>query len=109
MGFFLGAHGQITPQSVVGSDPNSNSYEILWLSSLSARLKKILSIMKELEWAQDLFRYNPMEAICCHETRVLVRSGIMQLYPNPGYPMMLQLKFGCDRPTACGDYYVYNC
>ena len=49
MGLFPGAQGQLSPQSVVGSGPNSNSSEILYLFSLPARMKKIRSKMKELE------------------------------------------------------------
>ena len=49
MGFFSDAQRQLTPQSVVESDRISNSPEILWLSSLPARIKKIRSKMKALE------------------------------------------------------------
>ena len=41
MGIFLDAQGQLTPQSLVESGRNSNSSEILWLSSLPASMKKI--------------------------------------------------------------------
>ena len=41
MGIFPEAQGQPTPQSLVESSPNSNSSEILWLSSLPASIKKI--------------------------------------------------------------------
>ena len=47
MGFF--SDGQLTLQSMVGSGLNSNSSEILWLSSLPARMKKVQSKMKALE------------------------------------------------------------
>ena len=43
MGIFSNAQGQLTLQSLVKSGPNSNSTEILWLSSLPARMKKIRS------------------------------------------------------------------
>ena len=52
MGIFPDAQGQLTPQSLVESGWNSNSSEILWLSSLPARTKKIRSKMKELECSQ---------------------------------------------------------
>ena len=45
MGFFPDAQGQLTPQSMVGSGQISNSSEILWLSSLPAKMKKIRSKM----------------------------------------------------------------
>ena len=41
MGIFQNAQGQLTPQSLVESGPNSNLSEILWLSSLPASMKKI--------------------------------------------------------------------
>ena len=41
MGIFPDAQGQLTPQSLVESGPNSNLFEILWLSSLPESMKKI--------------------------------------------------------------------
>ena len=41
MGIFQNAQGQLTPQSLVESGPNSNLSEILWLFSLPASMKKI--------------------------------------------------------------------
>ena len=41
MGVFPDAQGQLTPQSLVESGPNSNLSEILWWSSLPASMKKI--------------------------------------------------------------------
>ena len=52
MGIFPDAQGQLTPQSLVESGRNSNSDEILWLSSLPAKIKKIRSKMKLLECSQ---------------------------------------------------------
>ena len=66
MGIFLDAQGQLTPQSLVRSGPTSNSFQMLWMSSLPARIKKIRSKMKALEWSQDFPHYNIMGAICCH-------------------------------------------
>ena len=45
-GIFSNDQGQLTPQFVVDSGRNSNSPEMLWLSSLPARLKKIRSKSK---------------------------------------------------------------
>ena len=50
--FFSDAQGQLTPKSVVEFCRNSNSSKRLWLSSSSARIKKIQSKMRALE-AQD--------------------------------------------------------
>ena len=66
MGIFQDAQGQLTPQSLIESGPNSNLSEILWLSSLPASTKKIRSKMKALEWTQQFLHYNPMGAIGCH-------------------------------------------
>ena len=66
MGIFPDAQGQLTPQSLVESGPNSNFYEILWLPSLPASMKKIRSKMKALERTQHFPHYNPMGAIRCH-------------------------------------------
>ena len=52
MGIFPDAQGQLTPQSLVRSGRISNSFEMLWMSSLPASMKKILSKMKALEWTQ---------------------------------------------------------
>ena len=65
-GIFPDAQGQLTHKSLVGSCRISNSFEILWLSLLHARIKKNKSKMKELERSQDFPHYNPMGAICCH-------------------------------------------
>ena len=58
MGIFRFAQGQLTPQSLVRSAPNSNSVQTLWLFSLPERMKKIRSKMV-LEWPQDF-------PICCN-------------------------------------------
>ena len=52
MGIFPNAQGQITHKSFVGYCPISNPSEILWVSLLPARMKKIQSKMKALEWSQ---------------------------------------------------------
>ena len=43
---------KFTPQSGVGSAWNSNSSQLLWLSWLPARMKKIKAKIKALEWSQ---------------------------------------------------------
>ena len=66
MGIFPDAQGQLTPQSLVRSSRTSNSFEMLWMLSLPASIKKIRSKMKALECSQHFPHYNPMGAICCH-------------------------------------------
>ena len=65
-GIFPNAQGQLTHKSFVGYCPIWNPSNILWLSSLPARIKKNQSKIKELEWSQGFSAYNPMRAICCH-------------------------------------------
>ena len=57
---FLDAQGQLTPKSVIESCRNSNSFELLWLVLLSARMKKIHPKMKVLEWSQHFSCYKSM-------------------------------------------------
>ena len=52
MGIFPDAQGQLTPQSLVRSGRISNSYEMLWMSSLPASMKKIRSKIEALECSQ---------------------------------------------------------
>ena len=49
---FSNTQGQITPRSEVGSGRNSNSSEMLQMSLLLPRIKKIRMKMKALEWPQ---------------------------------------------------------
>ena len=66
MGIFQDGQGQLTPQSLVKSGPNSNLSEILWLSSLPASMKKIRSKIKALACSQHFPNFNHMGAIRCH-------------------------------------------
>ena len=43
MGIFLDAQGQRAPQSLVRSSRISNSFEMLWLSTFPAKIRKIRS------------------------------------------------------------------
>ena len=49
---FSNTHRQITPRSEVRSGRNSNSSEMLRMSLLLQRIKKIRIRMKALEWPQ---------------------------------------------------------
>ena len=53
MEIFPDTQGQLTPQPEVLSGRMLNPSVILWLSLLSARMKKIQSKIKALEWSQD--------------------------------------------------------
>ena len=60
-GMFPDFQGQVTLHSLVGSGRILNSFEILWLSSLPARIKKIQSKMKALDWPQH-YNYDISDA-----------------------------------------------
>ena len=49
---FSNSQEQITPQSRIGSGRYSNSSEMLWVSLLLPRIKKIRIKMKALEWPE---------------------------------------------------------
>ena len=83
MGIFPDTQGQLTHKSLVQSYQISDTFEILWLFSLPARIKKNQSKMKELEWSQDFPHYNPMGAICCHGNQSLIRSSRKPYTVNP--------------------------
>ena len=50
--FFSDSQGQVTQKSLIGSCQILNPSEILRMSLLPARMKKIKSKMKALEWSQ---------------------------------------------------------
>ena len=52
MGIFSDAQGQVTHKSLVGSWQISNPTKIVCVSLLPARIKKIQSKTKALEWSQ---------------------------------------------------------
>ena len=83
MGIFQDAQGQLTPQSLVESGPNSNLSEILWLSSLPVSMKKIRSKMKALACSQCFPILTLWELSVAIDTRVLIRSGPK---PNASFP-----------------------
>ena len=88
MGIFPDAQGQLTPQAEVEPSRNPNSSKMLWLSLLPARMKKIQSKMKLLEWPQHFPQYNSIGAIYCH---VLIRPGPK---PNAAFPSMMLIVIG---------------
>ena len=57
---FSDAQGQITLDLVVVSGRNLNSFKLLCMSSLTARMKKIQLKMNALECSQDFSHYKSM-------------------------------------------------
>ena len=75
VGIFPDAQGQLTPHSLVRSGRISNSFEMLWMFSLPASMKKIRSNMKALECSQHFPIITQWELSVAMDTRVPIRSG----------------------------------
>ena len=75
MQIFYDAQGKLTPQSEVGSTLNSNSYKLLWLSLLPARMKKIQSKLKALAWSQQCYIIH--QFLRCRAANSLIGDGIL--------------------------------
>ena len=106
MGKFLDAQGQLTPKSVVRSGRNSNSSEILCMSSLPASIKRIQSKMTEKKWRHCFPHYKSMGAFCCHGNQSfdpICPKAICSLSPTP---VMLHIKFDQDWPNGFRDIQV---
>ena len=84
MSIFPDAKGQLTPQSEIGSGPNSNSSKHLWLSLLSTRMKKIHSKMKALE-SIGIFPDAQGQLTPLSEVRSGHYSTHLSFYCSPGY------------------------
>ena len=75
MEIFSDGQGQLTPQSLVRSGRISNSFEMLWISSLPESIKKIRSKMKALELSKAFPIITLWELSVAMETRVPIQSG----------------------------------
>ena len=85
MQIFYDAQGKLTPQSEVGSTLNSNSSKLLWLSLLPARMKKIQSKIKALEWSQQCYIIHQFLR-CSRTANSLVGDGILtSFYSCPSF------------------------
>ena len=109
MGNFLDVQGQLTPQSVVRSSQNSNSSEILCMSSLPANRKRIRSKTTEKRWRHRFPHYNSMGAFCCHGNQSFDPIGPKIWCSLSPIPVMLQIKFDQDWPTGFRDIQVWKC
>ena len=103
---FSDTQGQLTNKSLVGSCRISNPCKILWLSLLTARIKKNKSKMKDLEWSQVFPHYNPMGAICCHENQSFNPILSKNYNSQSPTPVMLQMKFDYHWPAGLRDIHV---
>ena len=81
MGIFPDAQGQLTPQSMVWFGRISNSFVLLWLSWLPARMKKIHSKMKALECWQHFLHYKSI-GIFTRGSRATNSAVLGPIWPN---------------------------
>ena len=86
----------LTPSSVVRSDWNSNTSEILCISSLPANVKRIGSKTTEKIWRHHFPHYKSTGDFCCHANHSfdpICPKTLCSLSPTP---MMLHIKFYQD-------------
>ena len=57
----------------------------------------------EKKWRHRFLHYNPVGAFCCHGKQSSDPIWPKTLCTLSPYQMMLQIKFGCDRPTGLRD------
>ena len=94
---------------MVRSSGNSNSSEILCMSSLPASIKRIRSKSTEKRWRHHFPHYKSMGALCCHGKQsfdLICPKILCSLSPTP---MMLHIKLDQDSPTGFRDIQVQKC
>ena len=108
VGIFLDTQGQLTSWSVVRSGRNSNSSEILCMSSLHASIKRIGLKTTEKRWRHRFPHYKPMGAFCCYGNQsfdpVCPKTLYSLSFPFP--PLMLHIIFDQDWPNGFRDIQV---
>ena len=100
MGNILDIQGQLTPQSVVRSDRNSNSSEILCMSSLPASIKRTGSKTTKERWRHHFPHYKSTGTFCCHGNQSFDPICPKTLCSLSPIPMMLHIKFDHDKLTG---------
>ena len=108
MGNILDAQGQLTPYEVQSSR-NSNSSEILCMSSSPASIKRIRSKATEKRWRHHFPHDKSMGAFCCHGHQSFDPICLKLLCSISPPPVMLHIKFDQDWPTGLRDIQVRKC
>ena len=107
---FLRFLGFYHPRSLISrTGRNSNSSEILCMSSLPASIKRIGSKTTEKRWRHCFPHYKSMGAFCCHGNQSfdpICPKTLCSLSPTP---VMLHIKFDQDWPTGFRDIQVWKC
>ena len=80
---FSDAQGQLTPKSVMESCQNLNPSKLLWLVLLSARMKKIHSKMKVLDWSQHFSHYKSTEIFSDAQGQLTHKSLVRSCLISP--------------------------
>ena len=89
--------------------PNSNSSEILCMSSIPASIKRIRSKTTKKRWRHHFPHYNSMGAFCCHGNQSFDPICPKTLCSLSLIPMMLHIKYDQDWPTGIRDIQVQKC
>ena len=87
---------------------NSNSSEILCMSSLPASIKRISSKATEKRWRHRFPHYKSMGAFCCHGHQSFNPICLKTLCSLSPPPVMPHIKFDQDWPTGFRDIKVWK-
>ena len=82
---------------------NSNSSEILCMSTSPASIKRIWSKATEKRWRHHFPHYKSMGAFCCHGHQSFDPICLKTLCSFSPLPVMLHIKFDQDWPTCLRD------
>ena len=88
---------------------NSNSSEILCMSSLPASIKRIGSKTTEKRWRYHFPHYNSMGAFCCHGNQSFDPICPKTLCSLSLTPMTLHIKYDQDWLTGIRDIQIQKC
>ena len=93
---------------MVQSDSNSNSYEILCMSSLPASIKRIGSKTIEKRWRHRFPHYKSMGAFCCHGNQFWSNLPQNLMHPIP-HPSDATHKIWSRLANCFRDIQVWKC
>ena len=93
---------------MVRSGRNSNSSEILCMSSLPASIKSIGSKLTEKKWRHHFPHYKSMGAFCCHGNQTFDPICPKTLCSLSLNSMMLHIKFDQDWQTGFRDIFKFK-
>ena len=88
---------------------NSNSSEILCMSSLPASIKRIWSKTNEKRWRHRFPHYKSMGAFCCHGHQSFDPICLTTLCSLSSPAVMLHIRFDQNWPTGFRDIQVRKC